>query len=73
MTRFGVGHGNDTIFDFTDGDVIDLSSFALTNFSDLTLSPGTSGVTIDLSAYAGGTILLDGFTISNLDATDFLL
>ena len=72
--RFRPGNGNDTITNFADGeDVIDLSQFSsITDFSDLTVTSDANGVTIDLSAHGGGTILLAGFDIANLDATDFL-
>ena len=70
---FAPRHGADTITDFTDTeDQIDLTSFALSGYDDLTLTSGTDGVTIDLSAHDGGTILLEGFTAANLDAADFL-
>ena len=72
--RFRPGNGNDTITNFADGeDVIDLSQFSsITDFSDLTITSDANDVTIDLSAQGGGTILLAGFDIANLDATDFL-
>ena len=46
--------------DFTDGDdVVDLSAFStIAGFSDLTITAGADGVTIDLTAHRGGTILL---------------
>ncbi len=70
---FDFGHGHDTIFDFADGrDLIDLGLFGLSGFDDLTLSSGADDVTIDLTDHGGGTILLEGFNIANLDATDFL-
>ena len=71
---FNVGHGSDRILDFTNGeDQIDLSAFNLSGFDDLTASSESNNVTIDLSEHGGGTILLAGFDIANLDATDFLL
>ena len=71
---FGSGQGNDTIADFTDGDdLIDLTSFGLSGFSDLNLNSGTTGVTIDLSDHGGGSILLPGTSIADLDASNFLL
>ena len=70
---FAAGHGRDTISDFTDNqDQIDLSAFNLSGFDDLDLSSGFVGTTIDLSAHGGDTILLPGFDMANLDATDFL-
>ena len=50
-----------------------LSAFNLPGFDDLTISSESNNVTIDLSEHGGGTILLVGFDIANLDATDFLL
>ena len=71
---FNVRHGDDRIFDFTNGeDQIDLSAFSLSGFDDLTISSESNNVTIDLSEHGGGTILLVGFDIANLDTTDFLL
>ena len=71
---FSTGHGDDSILDFTDGeDRIDLSTFNLAGFDDLTTSSESNNVMIDLSEHGGGTILLVGFDIANLDATDFLL
>ena len=70
---FAAGHGGDSISDFTDNqDKIDLSAFNLSGFDDLDLSAEFVGTTIDLSAHGGDTILLVGFYIADLDATDFL-
>ena len=70
---FGPGHGNDIIRDFTDDlDLIDLSAFGFSGMEELTLESGSGGVTIDLSAHGGGTILLDGVGITSLTAADFL-
>ena len=70
---FAPGHGADTITDFTDTeDQIDLTAFDLSGYDDLTFTSGTDGVTIDLSAHDGGTILLQGFDMTDLDAADFL-
>ena len=74
MFLFAAGHGDDTILDFTDNeDRIDISKFGLSGLEAITLSSDSNGVTIDLSASGGGgTILLQGFDIDNLDAGDFL-
>ena len=65
--------GDDIITDFTDGeDQIDLGDFRLSGFDALAISSNSNGVTIDLTAYGGGTILLEGFDVDDLDATDFL-
>ena len=71
---FDLNHGNDVVTNFTDGkDLIDLSAFStISGFSDLTLTSDENGVTIDLTAHGGGTILLQGFDIDDLDASDFL-
>ncbi len=70
---FVSGHGNDTITDFTDEqDLIDLTAFGLSGFQDLSVSSDANDVTVDLSPYGGGSILLAGFDIANLDATDFI-
>ena len=70
---FDSGHGKDTITDFRNGkDLIDVKAFGLSGFADLSLSSDPGGVTIDLTDYGGGTVLLEGFDITNLDATDFL-
>ena len=71
---FAHGHGNDVIYDFTSGsDRIDLTAFSeFRDFEDLTITSDDSGVTIDLTTYGGGTILLDGLTMSQLNAQDFV-
>ena len=70
---FSEGHGNDTITDFTDAeDTIDLSALTdITQFSDLTITSGNDGVTIDLTGKGGGTILLAGADENDIDAADF--
>ena len=71
---FDSNHGNDVITDFTDGeDLIDLGAFStISGFSDLTLTSDENGVTIDLTAHDGGTVLLWGVDIDDLDAEDFV-
>ena len=70
---FHFDDGDDTISDFTDGeDRIDLSEFDLSGFAALNISTDPAGVMIDLSAEGGGTILLENFDMSDLDAGDFL-
>ena len=70
---FRFDDGDDTISDFTDGqDRIDLSEFDLSGFAALDISTSPAGVMIDLSAEGGGTILLENFDMSDLDAGDFL-
>ena len=69
----GPGHGDDTIMDFENGtDTIDLSAFTgITQFSDVTATQDGNNVVIDLSGQGGGTITLQGFALSDLDASDF--
>ena len=70
---FGRADGDDIILDFADNeDLIDLSETDLSGFADLTLSSAAGAVTIDMTASGGGTILLEDFDITNLDASDFI-
>ena len=70
---FDFGHGDDIITDFTDGDdLIYLGAFGLSGFDELVVASDSDGVTIDLTAHGGGTILLEGFAIADLDAGDIL-
>ena len=71
---FDSGHGNDTLYDFTSGeDRIDLTGFTgITAFDGLSITSGDGGVTIDLTGQGGGTIFLDGVTLADLDADDFI-
>ena len=70
---FEPGHGIDTVFDFTDDDDrIDLTAFGLSGFDSLDISQVSNGVRIDLSDHDGRIILLEGFDIANLDASDFI-
>ena len=70
---FAAGHGDDYIYDFANNeDKIDLSAFNLPGFDDLTITSTSISVTIDLTEHGGGTIQLQNFDITNLDATDFL-
>ena len=71
---FGLNDGNDVVTDFANGeDRIDLTQFpTVSSFSDLTITSGANGVTIDLTAYGGGTILLQGMSLDDLDASDFI-
>ena len=70
---FETGHGDDTIYDFTDNeDQIDLSAFGLSGFDDLSISSTSDTVMIDLSEHGGGTIVLQNFDTAALNATDFI-
>ena len=77
---FQSGHGDDTIKDFKDvsggeNDKIDLSAFSsITAFSDLSgkITQEGDDTKIDLSSFdGGGEIILEDFTATNLDASDF--
>ena len=69
---FASGDGNDTITDFENGtDTIDLSAItAITVFSDLTITQDGDDTKIDLGTNVGE-IILEDFTSTDLDATDF--
>ena len=70
---FSNAHGADTIADFTDGqDRIDLSAFDLSGFDAVNATAVSGGVRLDLGDEGGGTILLKGFDLADLDAGDFL-
>ena len=70
---FAAGHGADTIADFSDGsDLIDLTAFALGGFEAVSATAVGAGVRLDLSDTGGGTVVLKGFNIDDLDAGDFL-
>ena len=72
---FQSGHGNDTIKDFEDGnDIIDLTAFTgITDFSDLDGKIAMDGddTKVDLSSFGGGEIIIEDFTSTDLDGTDF--
>ncbi|MCP5072221.1 MAG: calcium-binding protein [Rhodobacteraceae bacterium] len=71
------GAGNNVITDFTNGsDGIDLSAFALSGYSAVSAAAteGAAGVLIDLTALGGaGSVLIEGFTLAQMDASDFIL
>ena len=72
---FAAAHGADTITDFTpgEGDRIDLSAFAdLGGFASLTLTADGSDTVLDLSAYGGGTVRLQGIATADLAGEDFV-
>ena len=70
----GPDDGNDVVTNFAnDEDLIDLTQFpTVSSYSDLTITSDANGVTIDLTAHGGGTILLQGMNIRDLDASDFV-
>ena len=69
---FASGDGNDTIIDFENGtDTIDLSAISsITGFSDLTITQEGDDTKIDLGENVGE-IILEYFTSTDLDASDF--
>ena len=70
---FSAGHGNDTIYEFTDGeDQIDLSAFSgISGFDDLSIRASESAAVIDLTGHGGGTIRIENINVDELDAEDF--
>ena len=72
---FAPGHGNDTIADFVaNEDKIDLTAFTgVERFSDLTITEEGDDLKIDLRAHGGGTIVLQGITLAEVDAADFVI
>ena len=68
------GQTSTTIYDFTDGDdQIDLSSISgVTGFDDLTITTDGDAAVIDLSSHGAGSVRLENFAVSDLDADDFL-
>ena len=71
---FAPGGGADTINDFGNGDdKIDLSAFTdITSLDNLSMDQREGDVVIDLSNQGGGSITLQDFDITNLDASDFI-
>ncbi len=71
---FTPGGGTDTITDFTDGeDVIDLSAFpGIASIDGLSMEQQEQSLVIDLADHEGGSIILTGFDITDLDASDFI-
>ena len=55
-----------------ENDTIDLTAFTgITGFSQLTITQDGDDAKIDLSSQGGGEIIIEDFTSSDLDATDF--
>ena len=70
---FGPGDGADTVTDFSSGtDKVDLTAFDIESVEDLDMATGDDGVTVDLTDFGGGTILLADLTTLP-EAGDFLV
>ena len=73
MFVFGPGDGADTVTEFSGGtDKLDLTAFDIESIEDVDMTTGDEGVTVDLSAIDGGSLLLAGLTTLP-DAGDFLV
>ena len=73
---FAVGHGTDTITDFSpeESDLIDVSAFTdIAGFASLTLTESGADTVLDLSSQGGGTVRLEDIAVADLAAEDFLL
>ena len=73
---FQRGDGNDTITDFTNGiDALNLRAFHLASFSALSgLSQNVAGgMHLNLGAFGGGTIMLEGFSVASFNVADVIL
>lgn len=73
---FARGNGVDTVQNFAHTtDQIDLRAFDIANLAALTSHAldSAAGLVLDLSAYGGGSITLNGFTLAHLSAQDVLL
>ena len=73
---FAVGHGTDTITDFSpeESDLIDVSAFTdIAGFASLTLTENGADTVLDLSSQGGGTVRLEDIAVADLAAEDFLL
>ena len=71
---YNSGDGHDRITDFDDGeDRIDLSGFSgITDFSQLSARQDGDNVVIEFPNHGDGSITLEDFNLSDLDANDFL-
>ena len=70
---FAAGHGTDTITDFTPEEADLLAFTAPSDFAALLPTADGTATIVDLSAYGGGTIRLEGVAVADLAAEDFLL
>ena len=71
--HFGEAHGIDRITDFRHrDDRIDVSELPVGGFENLSLKVMRRGVQIDLTGVGGGTVLLEGLALADLDAIHFV-
>lgn len=76
MFVFARGGGNDRVTDFANNvDKLDLRALDFASVAAVVAASSDSalGLLINLATVGGGSILLSGFTLANLDATDLLI
>jgi serralysin len=70
---FATGDGRDRVFDFRNGvDKIDLSGAGITSFAELADNLGGNEHRAVIDLGNGDKIVLEGFALAKLDATDFV-
>ena len=70
---FRSGFGHDTVMDFSDGDIIDLSTADFANFADIAQHLTDTDLGATLTLHDGSTLTLSGHTVATLNAGDFHL
>lgn len=68
--------GDDTITDFVNGgDQLDLKAFHLAGFSSLAglAHNAAGGMLLDMTGLGGGTVMMNGFSVAQFDASDVIL
>lgn len=72
---FASSEGDDIIKDFEVGrDVIDLRGVSgIESFDDLSITEGSNGITIDLTAYDGGKVLVEGVSLADFGPQHVML
>lgn len=66
---FGPNSGNDRITDFSDDDTIDIGRSGANSIDDLSIINTNGGAQID---HGGGSVLVEGASADDLDASDFV-